>query len=644
MNYVYYDSKLCFLLFRYGSSPLAIQFDAGGSTIAYCGPDYAVKLTGHAASLRDLAVYDWPYPAESYCENTQAAGGVLVEADATLIESVIVSNVFIYYFVGGTALSLVAKNNGGVPFGNYQNVRIRHAKTGIYLSAEEGSFVNTNSFLGGGISGGGFESCVYAEGPGACNDNKFYGMSIEPPDTDISHVYVTGSKTNIKLHDVRLEATGKSLDRPIVIIDDSSYGNVMNGILGHTHVQADLNRNPGIDLMSQKSVSLDPAPVNQFWNGAFKGWDSVNRILPGWNVGQTNTDITILDSSEALFPDHNVMSLDYKNWGGAFKLQSDKTLLTPGHDFATFGVYARSSVQGSITAVMRYTSGSIISSASHSGSGKWEFIGMSALYDKDSPYFYFSIVGDVDLTAPTLTFGQSPATPGASLMSSSGARMSGTLTTGVAPCTPPSSGYYWTCPKNEGNIFLMDMQGDPDKRIIRLNQPTADRFDRGTVITLMFTEAGTRVEHSGYIELKSGADFVSVPFSSITLMADTGGTWKEVSRNNYDASGTHTGSVAICFPPTSGYYWTCPKNEGNIFFLDMQGGTDQTIIRLNQPTADRFDSGTVITLMFTDAGTRVRHSGYIKLKNSADFVSVPFSSITLMADTGGTWIEMSRNN
>lgn len=122
----------------YGSSPLAIQFDAGGSTIAYCGTDHAVKLTGHAASLRDLAVYDWPYTG---CENTQAAGGVLVEADQALVESVIVSNVFIYYFLGGPALSLVAKNNGGVPFGNYQNVRIRHAKTGIYLSAEEGSFV-----------------------------------------------------------------------------------------------------------------------------------------------------------------------------------------------------------------------------------------------------------------------------------------------------------------------------------------------------------------------------------------------------------------------------------------------------------------------------------------------------------------------
>lgn len=165
------------------------------------------------------------------------------------------------------------------------------------------------------MSGGGFDSGIYAEGPGSCNDNKFYGMFIEPPDTTLTHVYVSGSKTNVRLHDVRLEATDKSLDRPIVIIDDTSYGNVMNGMLGHTHVQANLNRNPGIDLMSHKSVGLDPAPVNQYWNAAFKGWDAVDKVMPGWSLGIKNADITILDDGEALYPDHNVISVDYLNYG-----------------------------------------------------------------------------------------------------------------------------------------------------------------------------------------------------------------------------------------------------------------------------------------------------------------------------------------
>lgn len=124
----------------YGSSPLAVQFDAGGSTIAYCGTGHAVKLVGHAAGLEDLAVYDWPYshgPHDGGCEEIQAAGGVLVKADGRLTESVTMSNVLVYFFLGGPALSLVATNNGGIAYGNFQNVRMRHAKTGVLLSADD---------------------------------------------------------------------------------------------------------------------------------------------------------------------------------------------------------------------------------------------------------------------------------------------------------------------------------------------------------------------------------------------------------------------------------------------------------------------------------------------------------------------------
>lgn len=124
----------------YGSSPLAIQFDAGGSVIAYCGTDYAVRIEGHSASLNNLAVYDWRYPVGSDCDNMKAKGGIILDADGKLIESVTMNNVFIYWFMGGTSLTLRSKNNGGIAFNNFQNVRIRHAMRGISLEAEDGSF------------------------------------------------------------------------------------------------------------------------------------------------------------------------------------------------------------------------------------------------------------------------------------------------------------------------------------------------------------------------------------------------------------------------------------------------------------------------------------------------------------------------
>ena len=175
---------------------------------------------------------------------------------------------------------------------------------------------STNSFLGGAISGGGFEYGILAEGPGACNDNKFYGTCVEPPDSDVAHVYVTGPKTNVRLRDVRLEASARSLDRPIVVVDDSSYGNVMDGVLGHTHVRANLHRNPGIDLASHKSVGLDPAPANVYWNAAFKGYSGPGGAMPGWSFVGANANVTVLADTESLYPDHHVISVDYFDAGG----------------------------------------------------------------------------------------------------------------------------------------------------------------------------------------------------------------------------------------------------------------------------------------------------------------------------------------
>jgi hypothetical protein len=352
-------------------------------------------------------------------------------------------------------------------------------------------------------------------------------MAIEPPTTNLAHIYVTGSKTNVKLLDVRLEGTGMfALQKPLVIIDDSSYGNVMRGILGHTHVQADLNRNPGIDLMSAKSVGLDPAPLNQYWNAAFKGL--VGNTIPGWSI-PSNGEVTIA-SDDPLYPEHNVLSINYLG-GGTFKLMADALPKAPGHSMATFGIYAKSSSANSISAAMRYESGSIISSASHSGSGDWEFIGMAALYDQGAPYFYFSITGDVKVTAPTFVYGQTPATPGASFLSASGARMSGTLSLGVATVVAPPTGDRWLLPKNEGNLFVMDMGGNPDRSIRRINDSTADRFPKGSVVTLMFEEPRTKVIHNAYIELYKNKNFKSKKRSTLTLMATGGPTWVEISRN-----------------------------------------------------------------------------------------------------------------
>ena len=89
---------------------------------------------------------------------------------------------------------------------------------------------------------------------------------------------------------------------------------------------------------------------------SFKGWDGSK--MPGWSHSGPAA-IAMVDASEQLYPDHNVISVDH--YGSAtFKLRADTTLNAAGHDMATFGIYTRSSVPGSISAAIRYESGSII--------------------------------------------------------------------------------------------------------------------------------------------------------------------------------------------------------------------------------------------------------------------------------------------
>lgn len=80
-----------------------------------------MKFRGSSSSLRDLAVYDIAGRDGTGCPTgTVAAGGILVDAVSTTVESLTVSNVFLYFFLGGPAVSLVARDNAGIAFGNYQ--------------------------------------------------------------------------------------------------------------------------------------------------------------------------------------------------------------------------------------------------------------------------------------------------------------------------------------------------------------------------------------------------------------------------------------------------------------------------------------------------------------------------------------------
>ncbi|GFH44583.1 hypothetical protein CTEN210_01057 [Chaetoceros tenuissimus] len=522
----------------YGPNPLQIKFQHGGSVLISCvGEGYAIDITEHSAGVENLGI------TESRSEEcVDRSSGVRVYANSTLVESVTMSNVLIYQFMNGTSLSLEAENQGGIAYASFKDLRIRHAKVGIKLEAKDtGSFVNSNAFHDGAISGGITDIAVHASGPGACNDNLFAGMVIEPPSTNIAHVYVTGPKTNVRMNDIRLEGTNMAEDKPLVIIDDDSYGNVMNGLLGHTFIKADLNRNPEITFATNKMVGLQASTLNQFWNSAFNGLDASSNSLPGWTL--ENLDASYDTNEEELHPNQRIISLSYSS-SQVGKLKPLTVNKSPIHSFASFGIYAKTNVQGSIIAAMKSSGGGTISSSSHTGSGTWEFIGMSSLYDKTGGALpYFQITGDVNVTSPTFVYGQSQLSPGSDLLSSSYAQMSGLFVNNVID-VELQEGDQWVIQKG-GNIFELQTTTSTEtpcttsyQQIRRINAGS-ERFPKGSIITLLFPACGDcikciQVVDNAYITLASGSLFptsvVSKP-TNIVLISEGDGTWKELSRN-----------------------------------------------------------------------------------------------------------------
>lgn len=470
-----------------------------------------------------------------------------IYANSTLVESITMRDVLIYQFMDGTSITLEAENAGGIGYASFENIRIRHAKVGIHLNAkDEGSFVNSNAFHDGAISGGITDIAVLANGPGACNDNQFNGMVIEPPKTSITHVYVSGPKSNIRMNDVRLEGSDMPADRPLVIIADDSYGNVMNGMLGHTFVQADLNRNPDINFNTNKMVGLAPSPQNLFWNAAFHGLNEIDMNLPGWTSEKDNLS-AIYDSGQTpLFNNHKILQLTYEDNASPGELRPVSLPSSPIHSFVSFGVYAQSTVTGSIVAAMKFETGSTISSSQHTGSGKWEFIGMSSLYDKTGGARpYFSITGNVKVTAPTFVYGHTQVSPGADFISSSGARMFGSFTMNSVSVSP-QTGDRWILP-TESNIFDIQPFADTGESscssstytVQRFNDEFSNRFEKICIITVLFPPCGgcvpcLLVKNNPYISLLANNDFSPDPASvnaNLVLMSIGDGSWREISRN-----------------------------------------------------------------------------------------------------------------
>jgi hypothetical protein len=497
-----------------GSDPLQTPFN--GSLLLYEGNGYGIKVEGHNAGVRDIVVRD--------NSNGSANGGISVTANGRLVENVNLSNVLISNFIGGTGLRLFAKNAGGIAYAAFNNVRVRNAKKGIQINDDSnGSFVNSNNFYNCVISGGGFTHGLLIQ---AGNNNTFYSTVIEPPSTTKGHIVVTNGE--IVGQEIRVEGNKQAAGVPLILFNAATKNSTLTGIYAGG-LTLDKGNN-FINMSSGKAIHFKNDNHNRFRNSIFSSC-AMNE-LHCWDVTGTGVNIEVLVPE--LTEKHNVIKLTIP--AGVTATINPDSEANPKRgslklfNQVNFGFYVKTNQANKVFATTNAPLGQT-NSTPHTGSNNWEFVGMQAEVNQTTTPFYRLQIENttganmiVFVTTPTLSFGNQLPTLEPEPLSANGGIIDGQLSNAFISTSVPVGGFL-SLPLTANYYEILNVE-----TINRINHTVADRTHKGTVVTLLFNNAGVNVTNSAYIILKSG--FTAIENGSLTLISNGDGTWREVDRNN----------------------------------------------------------------------------------------------------------------
>lgn len=490
----------------------------GGTILRYTGKTNAVSMEGSNAGLYDMSIE----------ASGHASAGINVIADSALVESVVLSRVNLYGFTNGTALLLSALHHGGLGYCSFYDLRIRHAKTGIHISeAGAGSFVNSNSFFHGAISGGGFDVCLLVEGG---DNNIFYSTVIEPYESGRAHVLV--QKGSITGEHIRIEATRQDPQKPVIYFAAGTHSSELSGFFSGGRVQ---------DLGDNRILFAAPNYTGEVSSGANRlvnAWFTITdkRQLPAyWEINNNAAKLRI----DSVSPIAGANTLWIRVAPHA-KLQ-----LYPGtgfapavsaraiDDHASFSAWVNANMPGSVRLTYNY-SGGLVSSVAHSGNGQWETLGMQVIVNRNAvqrPALNIdNSSGDdsllVGFSAPSFAFGLNPAQHEAPLMHTSGGLFTGAIAMAVSRNFNYDERQNELILPREGNVFIIQQK---NLKVTAINRHQA--FPAGTVITVLFEQPWSKVKMGKDLLLKS--DFVSSQaHCSLSLLSNGDGSWTEIGRNN----------------------------------------------------------------------------------------------------------------
>jgi len=386
---------------------------------------------------------------------------------------------------------------------------------------DSGSFVNSNYFNHGAISGGGFDYCLLVEGG---DNNIFSGTVMEPYSSLSGHLVVM--KGSITGNGIRIEGINQSPSIPLVDFKAGTSGSHLDGLYGGG-LTIDQGNNE-ILLRSGKGIGTANPGNNLFLNSAFKGYS--NGVLPGWNLPASGIIVEVI--SPEIFPEKRVLKLTIPS--GILCLVKPEAgslpvvMADPRFDNCSFGYYVKTDKAGVVSVTFNAPAG-LTTSAFHPGGNNWHFTGMSAIVDRSqsiSPCLRIDNSGSssdltVYITAPAFCFGNVTPVIESKAITSDGGIIHGTLSTSLVTVQASS---VLVLPK-EANVFIIT----GSCTITKINHLLADRFPKGTIVTMLFDSAAVTLQVNPYLLLKG--PYTSVANASITLISMGDGTWRELQRN-----------------------------------------------------------------------------------------------------------------
>lgn len=348
----------------------------------------------------------------------------------------------------------------------------------------------------------------------------------------MGHILV--NKGQIIGENIRIEATAQATNIPVIKFSANASQSNISGLYGGGLVINEGNNI--VDFASAKTLGEQNSSGNLFYNSA------LNIVTKGnmpeyWSISNANAKFYEGTSEIIVGQKILVVKIPPGQTSEIYAQAGFAPSLTAYgmYKYANFSTLIKCTEAGRVKLTYNY-SGGVVSSVAHSGSGNWENIGLQALTNisnAPNPKIYFDNISGVDtliteISSPVFCFGQNMPTRDVKTIGSNGGILTGLISASVSNNYYFISGTNYLVLQKNANTFVLS---GTSLTITRLNHLLVDRFPKGSIVVLLMNNSGITFTNSAYITLRSSYTSSSAN-SSLTLMSNGDGTWREVNRNN----------------------------------------------------------------------------------------------------------------